>query len=160
MIVLGIDPGYEKVGVAIVSKEISGKENLLFSGCIKTDKKESHAERLCFIGKEIEKIIEKYEPKTLAVEKLFFNTNQKTALLVSEARGVILFTAQKRGLFIQEFTPPQIKLATTGDGRADKKQIVKMLSLLIKIPSGKKEDDEFDAIAVAITCLALGKKNS
>lgn len=161
MIVLGIDPGYEKIGIAIIEKEISGKEKLLFSGCIKTNRKDSHSERLGFLGQEVEAVIEKYNPKILAIEKLFFNTNQKTALLVSEARGVVLFIAQKNGLEIHEFTPPQIKLAVTGDGKADKKQVIKMISLLIKIPSGKKEDDEFDAIAVATTCLAINPvKNS
>jgi len=155
MIVLGIDPGYEKVGVAILKKEISGKEELLFSSCIKTNKKENHSSRLGCIGNEIEKIIKEYQPDTLAIEKLFFNTNQKTALLVSEARGAILFVAQKNGLEIKEYTPPQIKLATTGDGKADKKQMIKMVSLLVKMPIKTREDDEFDAIAVAITCLAV-----
>lgn len=157
MKVLGIDPGYEKVGVAIVEKNKLGKESVLFSTCLKTKKTSPHSQRIAEIGIGIGKIIEEYKPDILAIEKLFFNTNQKTALLVSEARGVILYESVLKKLEVYEFSPLEIKVSLTGDGRADKKQVMKMVSLISGVSQLKKEDDEFDALAVAFTCLANKK---
>lgn len=154
MKVLGIDPGYERLGIAIVEKDTQGKERLLYSDCFKTSAKDPHYVRLDQIGTELSAVITKYQPDALAIENLFFNSNQKTALLVSEARGVILYTAAHAGLTIEEFTPPQIKAAITGNGRSDKKGIIKMVPLLIKIDKKIQYDDEYDAIAAALTYLA------
>lgn len=151
--VIGIDPGYERVGVAIVEKQ-NGKEILLFSDCIRTDKALPHAERLATIARALETIILKYEPTTLAAETLFFENNAKTAMRVAEARGVILTAGSLRDMKVCEYTPLQVKSAVTGDGRADKRQIMRMVSILIKLPTKKMLDDEYDAIAVALTCLA------
>ncbi len=153
MLILGIDPGFERIGISILEK---GKEEdaLLYSDCFKTLSSLPFHERLGLIGKEIERVIKKYNPDTLAIETLFFNTNQKTALLVSEARGVILYEATLGNLKIYEYTPLQIKIATTGYGRADKNQVNNMVKQLIVIEKEVKSDDEMDAIATAITCSA------
>lgn len=157
MKIISIDPGYEKLGIAIIEKESRGKERLLFSECFKTDKKLKHEERLFLAGGEIEKIIKEYKPTALALENLFINTNQKTAMKVSEMRGVILYLAEKNSLSVAEYSPPQIKLAVTGNGHSDKKSIMKMVPLLVKIEKIIKEDDEFDAIAVGLTFFAINK---
>jgi crossover junction endodeoxyribonuclease RuvC len=154
MIILGIDPGYERIGIAIVEKNKPNKERLIFSTCFKTSAKISFEERLLLIGQKIESIIQEYKPQILAIETLFLNTNQKTVMHVSEARGVIIYEAMKNNLGLFEATPPQIKIATTGYGRADKKDVLKMVRLLIKIDENKKSDDELDAIAIAITAYA------
>ena len=157
MRVLGIDPGFERVGIAIVEKERNSKENLLYSNCFKTKKELPFNERLFLIGKEINKTIGQFKPKILAIESLFFNTNQKTVLLVSEARGVIIYEAKRRDLEVYEYTPLQIKNAVTGYGRASKDQVDTMVRQLISISETIKQDDEIDAIAIALTCLASHK---
>ncbi len=155
--VLGVDPGYERLGVAIVEKDVKGKETLLFSNCIRTSKTLPHHERLSIIARELGNLVEIYVPNILATETLFFEHNQKSAMKVSEARGVIIVSGSIRGLKICEYTPLQIKVATTGDGRADKKQMMRMIPLLIQFPDRKMLDDEYDAIAIALTCLASEK---
>lgn len=157
--VLGVDPGYERLGVAVVEKNAQGKEILLYSDCIRTDKKLPHSERLGIIAKELEHIISEYKPNLLAVETLFFENNQKSVMYVAEARGVIIVSGASRGIPVCEYSPLQVKVATTGDGRADKKQIIRMIPLLIKLTKAKMLDDEYDAIAVAITCLASYRKS-
>ena len=155
MRIISIDPGYERLGIAVLEREKGGKEKLIFSECFKTSKNCPHEERLFFIGEEISKVIEKYKPSSLAIENLFINTNQKTAMRVAETRGVILYEAKKHKLDVKEFTPPQIKLAVCGNGHADKKSIIKMVPLLIKITEKIEYDDEYDAIAVGLTFFAI-----
>lgn len=157
MRILGIDPGFEKLGIAVLEKNIGGKEKILYSGCFKTSTKLEFAERLDLIGKEVKRIIAKYRPDVLAIETLFFTTNQKTAMRVAEARGVVLYEGKKAGIKIFEITPLQIKMAVTGYGKADKIQINKMTRMIIKMDDSKKEDDELDAIAIAISCFAYLK---
>lgn len=155
MIILGVDPGYERLGIAILEKgTLSNKPKVVYSTCFKTSKEDEHAERLLKIQKELESLIKKYKPVRLGIESLFFNTNQKTVVKVAEARGVILSTAKKFNLEIIELTPLQIKVAVTGYGRSDKKSVIKMIPSLVELQ--KKEnmlDDEYDAIAIAITAL-------
>ena len=160
MRILGIDPGYERVGMAVIEKEGDSKETLLYSNCFKTKKELLFNERLFLIGDEINKIIRQFKPRILAIESLFFNTNQKTALLVSEARGVIIYEAKRNNLEIYEYTPLQIKNAVTGYGRASKNQVDTMIRQLISIPKTTKQDDEVDAIATALTCLASYKNEN
>lgn len=150
MIVLAIDPGYERLGVAILEKEKGNKENLLFSECFETSKKDPHTKRLLQIGQRIEDVIKKYSPDFLAIENVFLQNNQKTVMYVSETKGIILYMAEKYKLSIKEYSPPQIKLAVTGNGRADKKAIIKMVPLLIKTLKKIEKDDEFDAIAIGL----------
>jgi len=157
MKIIAIDPGYERLGIAVLEKESGKKEILLYSNCFKTDKKLEHFERLGLIGNEISKIIDEFEPKTLCLETLFFSANQKTAITVAEARGVILFQASKHNLKVYEYGPGQIKVAVTGYGKSDKQSVNMMVNKLIKINKEIKHDDEYDAIAVGLTCFAIEK---
>lgn len=163
MRILGIDPGFERLGIAILekpsfAKASQGREKVIYSECFKTSAKLDFPERLTLIGGEVKKIIKKYKPEVLAIETLFMNTNQKTAMRVAEARGVILYEAAQTGLEIFEATPPQIKLATTGYGHSDKAQILKMVRMLVDIDKSKKSDDELDAVAIALTAFAHTKR--
>lgn len=153
-IVLGIDPGFDRIGVAILDKE-----RVLYSHCIETDRKSSHEKRLLQIGDSVKKIIDKWQPTHLAIEQLFFNQNITNALKVSEARGVILYEAAQAGLEICEYSPQAIKIAVTGYGKADKNQVENMVRRLVNVHNskGKMLDDELDAIAVCITHLASQK---
>lgn len=155
--ILGIDPGYGRVGLAIIEKTARG-EKLLYSECFETDNKLPHPKRLLLIKEKVGEMIEKYKPQRIAVETLLWSKNKKTALQVAEARGVILSEAAEHNIFISEFNPNQIKLAITGYGKSDKKQIIAMIDRLIKIEplknKQKRLDDEYDAIACALTCLA------
>ncbi len=160
MRILSIDPGYERVGIAVLEKK-SGrdKEKLLHSECFKTSSKLLHDRRLGLIGKKIRAEIKKWEPGALAIETLFFNKNQKTVMAVSEARGVIIYEASSAGLEIYEYSPLQIKIAVTGYGRGDKNQVISMVKALISIKKTSVQDDEFDAIATGLTCFASEKHN-
>lgn len=155
--VLGIDPGYERIGVAIVEKNKNGKEELLYSNCIVTKRTDTHPERLRVLGEAVTSLIEEYRPNACAIEKLFFNENQKTALSVAEARGVLMFAAASKGVEVFEYTPLEVKTAITGYGRADKKQMTAMVGKLISIAKKIRYDDEYDAISIALTCFAREK---
>lgn len=165
MRIIGIDPGYERLGIAVI-EGARGKEILLHSECFKTSAKIPFEERLLLIGEHLEKIIKKYKtPKerlVLSIENLFITNNQKTVMRVSEVRGALIFIAQKMKLEIVEYTPLQVKNAIVGYGRGDKRQVALMLHHLIKIPEIKKTgkgilDDEYDAIALAVTASACLK---
>jgi crossover junction endodeoxyribonuclease RuvC len=155
MRIISIDPGYERLGIAILEKEKGSKDTYVYSECFKTSKDLPHAQRLALIATKLKDIIRKYSPENLAIEKLFLATNHKTAMMVSEARGVILSECARFGLGVFEYSPPQIKLAVCGSGSADKKSIIKMVPLLIKVPPTIKIDDEFDAIAIGLTLFAI-----
>jgi crossover junction endodeoxyribonuclease RuvC len=161
MKVLSIDPGFERLGIAILEKKEKENEVLLFSECFKTKTSQTHSQRLFLIGQEIEKIILKYKPEFLSIEKLFFNTNQKTIIGVAEARGVVLYEANKNNLEVFEFTPLEVKVAVTGYGRSEKKQVIDMTSRILKLKTNlKKSDDEFDAIALGLTFFACYRKKN
>ena len=153
MRILGIDPGYERLGIALIEGS-RGKEKLIYSECFKTSATLSFAERLLLIGKKIEALIKTYNPNTLAIENLFLQSNQKTAMRVAEVRGAILYLARARGLVVAEYTPLQIKSAIVGYGKGDKHQVASMVAKLIKVPIRKVLDDEYDAIAIALTASA------
>ncbi len=157
MRIISIDPGYERLGLAVLEKMPKQKEVLIFSECFKTSAKLPHHERLALIGNRIKEVIKKYRPEQLATEKLFFSGNQKTALLVAEARGVILYAGSSSGLEIFEYTPNNIKIAITGYGRSEKKQMIDMVRKLIMVDNKKSSDDEFDAIAIGLTHFAIHK---
>src|SRR3989338_5010561 len=154
MRILGIDPGFERLGIAVLEKNKNDKERMIFSECFKTSAKLPFAERLNLIGQEIKKVVKEYKSEVLAIETLFLNTNQKTVMRVAEARGVVMYEAAQAGLKIFEATPLQIKIATTGYGRADKTQVMKMIQILVEIEEKKTSDDELDAIATALTAFA------
>jgi crossover junction endodeoxyribonuclease RuvC len=153
-IILGIDPGYGRVGIAVIKKTNKGEE-LVHSECFETDAKLSHSQRLFLIAEKITGTIKKYKPEQMAVETLLWSKNKKTALQVAEARGVIITEAARHKVFLREFNPNQIKLAVTGYGKSDKKQIICMVEKLVKLKPKKRHDDEYDAIATAITCSAI-----
>jgi len=157
MRILSIDPGFERIGIAIIEKTFLQKDRLVYSECFKTSAKIPFCERLEKIGTEVEKVIKKYKPTALAIEKLYFTTNQKTVMGVSEARGAIIYVASKNGLSVYEYTPPQIKVAVTGYGKANKEMVMSMVPKLIDIDENINSDDELDAIAIGLTCLACEK---
>jgi len=155
-IIAGIDPGYGRIGIAII-KNAKGNQNLIHSECFETDAKLEHAERLRLIASRLNYIFKKFNPDKIALETLLFSKNVKTALKVAEARGIILSEAARSGVEILEFNPNQVKLAVTGYGKSDKKQIVNMLEKIIKIKKDIRYDDEYDAIAVAVSCAVIHK---
>ncbi|MDP2593031.1 MAG: crossover junction endodeoxyribonuclease RuvC [bacterium] len=161
MKILAIDPGYERLGIAIIEKEKGGKETLLYSECFKTSAKDAHAKRLGQISKKISETLNVFPSEALAIEELFLNTNQKTAMKVSEARGVVIAEAARAGLPVFEYTPLQIKVAVTGYGRSDKKAVISMIEKLINLSLDKKpQDDEYDAIATGLTFFATQRAYS
>ncbi len=156
MRILAIDPGYDRVGIAVLEK-VSGKEQIVFSECFQTEKKKDVADRIFDIGQHLEFLIEEYKPTVFAIENLFFANNQKTVMAVSEARGAMIYTAKTKGLTVSEFTPLQIKSAVAGHGGASKTEVHKMVSLICALEKRKYIDDEIDAIAVGITAFAYMK---
>ncbi len=156
MRILGIDPGVERIGIAVIEKT-GPKETYVFSECFKTSAQLPHAERLAAIGTEIARVVAEHAPVALAIEKLYFEKNVTTAMGVAEARGVALYECAKAGMRIHEYTPMQIKVAVTGYGKSDKAAIMQMVPRLIKLPERNMIDDEVDAIAIALTCFAHEK---
>jgi crossover junction endodeoxyribonuclease RuvC len=154
MRIIALDPGYERLGVAIIDKEKNSKEVLVFSDCIQTPKTLPHAQRLGKLGEALDAIIEEYKPDGLAIETLFFAKSVTSALKVAEARGVILHAAARKNISVFEFSPMDIKIAVTGYGKSDKEQVTSMVSKLIKISKPIKFDDEYDAIACGLTFFA------
>jgi len=153
MKILGIDPGYDRLGIAIIEKTLKKKDLVIFSECLTTSSKDSIYNRFKYIGGEVTKILEEYKPDALAIETLFVTKNQKTAMRVSEVRGIIIYQALKLNIPVFEYAPMEIKMAITSDGSSDKSRIMKMLPLLVDLSkiSKKALDDEYDAIAVALT---------
>lgn len=151
MIIMGIDPGIAIVGWGIVETDPSGmKQKPLDFGAITTGASMKTEDRLLAVHREICAIVTKYKPDAAAIEELFFNTNQKTGIIVAEARGVILLALRANNIPIFEYTPLQIKSAITGYGRADKHQVIDMVTLLLGLREKPKPDDTADALAAAI----------
>jgi len=150
MKILGIDPGTATTGYGVVDLE-APRLKAGACGCILTPAKQNQAVRLAHIYSELTKIIKKEKPDVVAIEKLFFINNIKTAMTVGEARGVCLLAAQQAGVAIFEYTPLQIKQALTGYGKAEKKQIQMMVKMVLKLKEIPKPDDMADALAIAIT---------
>ncbi len=153
MKVLALDPGYDRLGVAVIERG-EKKETLLYSACIETDRKSDLSDRLFFVGTAVTKLIAKHTPDAVAIETLFFNKNIKTAIGVAQARGIIIFLAKKAGCAVYEYGPQEIKVAVTGYGKSDKSAVIDMVKRLIHNAPDKAHDDEYDAIAVGITALA------
>ena len=160
MLILGVDPGFERMGCAILEKSPGG-EKLIYSTCLVSSKNDTHEKRLLVLAEGLKKIIKKFKPDAMAIEKLFFTANQKTALKVAEARGVALLLAAENNLKVFEFTPLEGKMAKTRSCRGGEEQDPKMVLAMLKIDGGKKPaspagklDDEIDAIAIALTCPA------
>ncbi len=154
MKVIAIDPGYGRCGIAILEKE-NNKEHLIYSECFETSSRLSLNERLFLVGQKVSSLITEYSPEFLGIEGLFFAKNSKTAMEVSQAKGVIVYEAMKNNLEVHEYTPNQVKVAVAGYGSAQKNDVYKMVERIVALDSNKKYiDDEIDAIAVGITALA------
>lgn len=151
MVILGIDPGTALTGFGVILDKKAELE-LVAYGCIETNKSFSTADRLKESDKQLSKIIQKYKPNKIAVEDLFFFKNLKTAIKVSQARGVILCRAAAAKCEIEEYTPLQVKQAVTGYGRAEKKQVQEMVKVILNLKEIPKPDDAADALAIAICC--------
>ena len=149
--ILGVDPGFGRVGWGVVEKA-NGDWAHIAHGCIETDKKYSFIERLLQIQERLNEIIKKYKPNQAAVEDLFFYKNVKTAIAVGQARGVILLTLAQANLPVDEFTPLQVKQAITSYGRAEKRQLQKLIQLHLRMKEAPRQDDAVDALAIALTC--------
>jgi crossover junction endodeoxyribonuclease RuvC len=156
MKIIGIDPGTAIIGYGVIN---SGRKlELIDYGCIKTSTDLSTAERLVKLHKELEALIKKHKPDVVAVEDIFFFKNLKTAIKVSQARGVILLTIAQNKIPVAEYTPLQIKQAVACYGRAEKVQVQKMVQVLLNLKEIPKPDDAADALAVAICCAHSIKK--
>lgn len=157
MRVIAVDPGYDRLGVSVMELE-NGTEKLLYSGCIETDRNQPLIDRLLTIANAFSSLLKTHSPTTLAIETLFFNKNQKTAMGVAQARGILIYLAQINGCSVHEFGPQEIKIAVTGYGKSDKNAMISMVKRLVPESPNDALDDEYDAIAVGITCLAhLGR---
>ncbi|MEG0804293.1 MAG: crossover junction endodeoxyribonuclease RuvC [Pygmaiobacter sp.] len=149
MRILGIDPGYAIVGYGVVDYD-KGRFRTVDYGAITTEAHTLFESRLVSVYDEMLELIERTKPEVLAIETLFFTTNQKTVIYVAEARGVILLAATKCGLPVYEYSPMQVKQAVAGYGKAVKKQVQEMTRVLLKLQSVPKPDDTADALAMAI----------
>lgn len=149
MVILGIDPGLAIVGWGVIEYRNSKFRTIAY-GSIQTPAGMRTEERLCAIFDGMNELIEKYHPDAMAVEELFFNTNVTTGIRVAEARGVVLLAAERAGIPMQEYTPMQVKQAVSGYGKADKRQVITMVTMLLGLAKPPKPDDTADALAIAI----------
>lgn len=154
MRILAIDPGYDRLGIAVIEGDPS-RPTLVWSDCV-LPPKGVPAVRLAHVSLAVSSAIETYAPDALGIETLFFNISKTTGLGVAEARGAVLAAAGIAGLPVVEATPQQVKLAVTGHGGADKKAVAAMVPRLLTLPQKKRLDDELDAIAIGITTLSMG----
>lgn len=161
MRVLAFDPGYERLGAAVLENHKGekrgprgGSEVLLYSGCIRTPKTKLFSERLHILGAAAEALIKEWKPEAVALEEVFFEKNAKTAMQVAEVRGALIYIAASRGIPVHHYTPGEVKIAVTGYGASTKASIAAMVPKLLSLPPRARLDDELDAIAVGITCLA------
>lgn len=158
MLIVGIDPGIGRTGWGIVEVQ-NAKLTVQSYGCIETAKELSVEKRLQELYETIVSILKKEKPEAFAIEELFFNTNSKTAMVVGQARGVILLAAAKQQIPVTVYTPLQVKIAVTGYGRAEKPQVGQMVKTLLHLEAIPKPDDTADALAIAVTHAFSYKSN-
>lgn len=156
MRVLAIDPGFGRCGIALVER-IDTIDTLLYSACVETSPEAEFTTRLRTVIDEVERLLRAHAPQALAIEKLYFKANRTTAMRVAEVRGAILSAATAHGVPVHEYGPAEVKSAVAGDGRADKRQMARMIHMLIKLDAATRRDDEYDAIAIALTHLARAR---
>lgn len=160
MIIIGVDPGVAKLGYGVINK-IQQRLKCLDYGVITTSPESAPEQRLNVLYNELSRLMKKHNPDYLAVEKLFFFKNLKTAMPVSEAKGVVLLTAAKKKIKVQQLTPLEVKMGICGYGRADKKQVQKMIKEILRLEKIPKPDDAADALAVAVcSALKIGAVNN
>lgn len=157
MIVIGIDPGTATTGFGII-KKTRGENKVVDFGCIITKPGMPDAERLKILSNELNKLLKKHQPKVMAVENIFFFKNLKTVMPVSQAKGVILLAAAKKKIPVYEFSPLQVKMAVTGYGKAEKKQVQKMVFNLLNLKEIPKQDDAADALGIALCYIFKSEK--
>lgn len=157
MIILGIDPGTARIGYALLKKENIDNVSVVDYGCLEI-LNETQTNRLKHISDFISGLISKYHPEILSIERLFFTQNAKTALSVAEARGVIINTAASLNLEVLEFTPLEVKLAVTGYGKAQKREIQKIICRILNLKKIPQPDDASDAIAIGLTACYTNSK--
>lgn len=150
--ILGIDPGFGKMGFGIIDVS-SGKMEMVDYGCWETQKGEEFSERIFCLIKLLRQVIKKYKPTVVALEELFFFKNLKTAINVAQARGAVMLQIKESKLPLVELTPLQVKQSVTGFGRADKKQMQKMVQMILKLKEAPRQDDAADALAIAIAAV-------
>ena len=149
MRILGIDPGIAIVGFGLIESDRGGQRMLQY-GAITTPKELPLAERLVQIGDDMEQLIAQLRPDAIAVEELFFTNNITTGIAVAHGRGIVLYTAQKSGVPLYEYTPMQVKMAVTGYGKAEKRQVMDMTKRLLNLKAVPKPDDAADALSIAL----------
>ena len=150
MRILGIDPGIGRTGWGVIG--VNGATLTVQSfGCIETEVNGVVSARLLALYEALQQVVEEQQPECLAIEELFFEKNAKTAMVVGQARGVVLLLAAQHNLPVSIYTPLQVKVATTGYGKAEKPQVGQMVKTILKLPSVPKPDDTADALAIAIT---------
>lgn len=151
MIILGIDPGTRRVGYGAIEEK--GKDlSHITHGVIETSTKKDRAENLLELEGRLRELLRLHQPSRVGVEKLFFAKNVKTAVGVSEARGVILLVLKQENIPFFELTPLEVKQSVTGHGAADKKQVQKMIRIILRLEEEPRPDDAADALAIAICC--------
>lgn len=148
-VILGIDPGFDRMGYGYIVSSSVG-ERLLSYGCVSTSKEQTFGDRLLSLAEQLDELITQQKPDCAGIEKLYFSTNVKTAMDVGQARGVIILALKRHGIPVVECTPQQVKLAATGYGAADKRQVQSMITLLLKLKETPKPDDAADALAIAL----------
>ena len=150
MIVMGIDPGLAITGYGVLEKKGNRVVSLAYDSIVTSAKNMTPAERLETIHRRVGELLDQYRPSHLAIEKLFFSRNVTSAMGVSEVRGVIILSAQQRGIPVSEYTPTQVKLAITGSGKADKLQMQEMIRRLLGLSEIPRPDDVADGLSVAL----------
>jgi crossover junction endodeoxyribonuclease RuvC len=148
-VILGIDPGTTGMGYALLDTATE-PPGVLDCGLIDS-RTGTNAARLAAIADDIDRLIGAHRPRALALERLYFNKNARTAMVVAEARGIALLCAARAGLEVAEYTPQEVKLSVTGTGSADKKQVMRMLGLLLALQRPIEQDNVADAVAIALT---------
>lgn len=151
--VCGIDPGLARLGWAVV-ETVGQRTSLVAGDCLETSPRQVTELRLLDLYRRLLALLRQHRPDAIGIEKLYFTNNVSTGIAVGQARGVVLLAAATAHTPILEFTPTAVKQAVTGDGRADKRQIQRMVSLLLRLKQLPKHDDTTDAIAVALCAAA------
>ena len=149
MRILGIDPGLAIVGWGVI-EAVGGRFYPVACGSVTTPAHTPVEKRLSMIYDDVSRLMDKYKPDEMAIEELFFNNNRTTGITVAEARGVVLLCAEQHRLTVGEYTPMQVKQAVVGYGLAEKKQVIAMVTSLLKLPAPPKPDDTADALAIAL----------
>ncbi len=156
MIALGIDPGIERTGIGVIEYDGPNEIHPIWYGLITTDKRNSHVERLETLDRDLKELLMRFHPDIIGIEELFFTSNQKTAMNVAEARGVISLLCHKQGIKFETFTPNEIKSTITGNGTASKQEVARAVCQILNLSEAPHPDDITDALAIAI-CTGLNQ---